>query len=64
KINAGNSWNVAFIDYFHDMSLPRNDDDKSINVQRALCMLDGRIIIATGVVPNRLSNRRSSRGKV
>ncbi len=35
KINAANSWNFALIDYFHDMSLLRNNQDNSINFQKA-----------------------------
>ncbi|TFK25577.1 barren [Coprinopsis marcescibilis] len=50
KINAGNSWNVALIDYFHDMSLLRNQDDNSINFQRASCTLDGCVKIWTSRV--------------
>ncbi|KAH8832311.1 barren [Flagelloscypha sp. PMI_526] len=50
KINAANSWNVALIDYFHDMSLLRNDDDNSINFQRASCTLDGCVKIWTSRV--------------
>ncbi|KAG7443664.1 barren [Guyanagaster necrorhizus] len=50
KINAANSWNFALIDYFHDMSLLRNDDDNSINFQRASCTLDGCVKIWTSRV--------------
>ncbi|KAG6910237.1 hypothetical protein DXG01_012372 [Tephrocybe rancida] len=50
KINANNSWNFALIDYFHDMSLLRNNDDNSINFQRASCTLDGCIKIWTSRV--------------
>ncbi|KAJ6485890.1 condensin complex subunit 2/barren [Mycena sanguinolenta] len=50
KINAGNSWNFALIDYFHDMSLLRNDDGNSINFQRASCTLDGCVKIWTSRV--------------
>ncbi|KAJ7695086.1 condensin complex subunit 2/barren [Mycena rosella] len=50
KINAGNSWNFALIDYFHDMSLLRNDDGSSINFQRASCTLDGCVKIWTSRV--------------
>jgi condensin complex subunit 2 len=50
KINAQNSWNFALIDYFHDMSLLRNDDDNSINFQRASCTLDGCVKIWTSRV--------------
>ncbi|EAU90161.1 condensin complex component cnd2 [Coprinopsis cinerea okayama7 len=50
KINAGNSWDFALIDYFHDMSLLRNNDDNSINFQRASCTLDGCVKIWTSRV--------------
>ncbi|KAG5647899.1 hypothetical protein DXG03_007823 [Asterophora parasitica] len=50
KINAANSWNFALIDYFHDMSLLRNNDDNSINFQRASCTLDGCVKIWTSRV--------------
>lgn len=50
KINATNSWNFALIDYFHDMSLLRNNIDNSINFQRASCTLDGCVKIWTSRV--------------
>lgn len=50
KINATNSWNFALIDYFHDMSLLRNNTDNSINFQRASCTLDGCVKIWTSRV--------------
>ncbi|KAH9479636.1 Condensin complex subunit 2 [Psilocybe cubensis] len=50
KINASNSWNFALIDYFHDMSLLRNNDDNSINFQRASYTLDGCVKIWTSRV--------------
>ncbi|EJD48065.1 barren [Auricularia subglabra TFB-10046 SS5] len=50
KINAANSWNFALIDYFADMSLLRNDVDKSINFQKASCTLDGCVKIWTSRV--------------
>ncbi|KAG6865711.1 hypothetical protein C0991_012527 [Blastosporella zonata] len=50
KINANNSWNFALIDYFHDMSLLRNNDDNSINFQRASYTLDGCVKIWTSRV--------------
>ncbi|KAH7105899.1 barren [Auriculariales sp. MPI-PUGE-AT-0066] len=66
KINAANSWNFALIDYFADMSLLRNDTDKSINFQKASCTLDGCVKIwtsrvdsvgtATGQLLNNLAN--------
>ncbi|KAF9124632.1 hypothetical protein BGW39_008058 [Mortierella sp. 14UC] len=36
KINANNSWNLALIDYFHDMSVLREGD--SINFQKDGCV--------------------------
>lgn len=50
KINATNSWNFALIDYFHDMSLLRNNGDNSINFQKASCTLDGCVKIWTSRV--------------
>lgn len=50
KINAANSWNFALIDYFHDMSLLRNNGDNSINFQKASCTLDGCVKIWTSRV--------------
>ncbi|KAF8899622.1 condensin complex subunit 2/barren [Gymnopilus junonius] len=50
KINPQNSWNFALIDYFHDMSLLRNNDDNSINFQRASTTLDGCVKIWTSRV--------------
>jgi condensin complex subunit 2 len=38
------------IDYFHDMSLLRNQDDNTINFQRASCTLDGCVKIWTSRV--------------
>ncbi|TPX46845.1 hypothetical protein SeMB42_g03548 [Synchytrium endobioticum] len=43
KINAGNSWNLALIDYFHDMTLLKEGD--SINFTKASCTLDGCVKI-------------------
>ena len=69
KINAANSWNFALIDYFHDMSLLRNDDDNSINFQRASCTLDGCVKIWTsrvdsvGTETGKLLNNLESGGK-
>ncbi|KAI8817548.1 condensin complex subunit 2/barren [Fimicolochytrium jonesii] len=48
KINANNSWNLALIDYFHDMTLLRDGD--SINFQKASCTLDGCVKIYTSRV--------------
>lgn len=50
KINANNSWSFALIDYFHDMSLLRNDSDNSINFQKASRTLDGCVKIWTSRV--------------
>ncbi|KAJ3528735.1 hypothetical protein NM688_g7955 [Phlebia brevispora] len=50
KINTANTWNFALIDYFHDMSLLRNNTDNSINFQRASCTLDGCVKIWTSRV--------------
>ncbi|EEB90581.1 hypothetical protein MPER_11190, partial [Moniliophthora perniciosa FA553] len=50
KVNAANAWTFALIDYFHDMSLLRNNDDNSINFQRASCTLDGCVKICTSRV--------------
>ena len=50
KINATNSWSFALIDYFHDMSLLRNDTDNSINFQKASRTLDGCVKIWTSRV--------------
>ncbi|TIC19390.1 barren [Wallemia mellicola] len=51
KINAANTWNFALIDYFADMSLLRNDDNQnSINFQKASCTLDGCVKIWTSRV--------------
>ncbi|KDN49553.1 hypothetical protein K437DRAFT_255223 [Tilletiaria anomala UBC 951] len=51
KINSTNTWNFALIDYFHDMSLLRNDSgDGSINFQKASCTLDGCIKVWTSRV--------------
>jgi condensin complex subunit 2 len=41
---------VALIDYFHDMSLLRNNTDNSINFQRASFTLDGCVKIWTSRV--------------
>ncbi|EIW79209.1 barren [Coniophora puteana RWD-64-598 SS2] len=60
KINAGNAWNVALIDYFHDLSLMRNDGDKSINFQRASATLDGCVKIWT----NRVDSVGTETGKL
>ncbi|CAG8511837.1 12144_t:CDS:10 [Rhizophagus irregularis] len=45
KINASNSWKLALIDYFHEMSLLKEGD--SINFQKASCTLDGCVKIYT-----------------
>ncbi|KAI8846176.1 condensin complex subunit 2/barren [Chytridium lagenaria] len=43
KITASNTWNLALIDYFHDMSFLKDGD--AINFQKASCTLDGCIKI-------------------
>ncbi|KAG9295688.1 hypothetical protein G9A89_001705 [Geosiphon pyriformis] len=48
KINTHNSWRLALIDYFYEMSLLREGD--SINFQKASCTLDGCIKIYTSRV--------------
>ncbi|TPX38063.1 hypothetical protein SmJEL517_g00299 [Synchytrium microbalum] len=48
KINANNSWNLALIDYFHDLTLLRDGD--SINFTKASCTLDGCVKIYTSRV--------------
>ncbi|BFZ53418.1 hypothetical protein PYCC9005_000441 [Savitreella phatthalungensis] len=58
KINAGNSWNFALIDYFHDMSLLREGD--SINFQKASVTLDGCVKIYT----NRVDSVATETGKL
>ncbi|KAK4046042.1 hypothetical protein OIV83_006413 [Microbotryomycetes sp. JL201] len=50
KITSTNTWNLALIDYFHDMTLLRNGDDNSINFQKASCTLDGCVKIWTSRV--------------
>lgn len=45
KISAQNSWELALIDYFHDMRLLKDGD--SVNFQRASCTLDGCVKIYT-----------------
>ncbi|GAA5868066.1 hypothetical protein JCM8547_000795 [Rhodosporidiobolus lusitaniae] len=51
KITSTNTWNLALIDYFHDMSLLRNGpNDSSINFQKASCTLDGCVKIWTSRV--------------
>ncbi|KAI9206244.1 condensin complex subunit 2/barren [Polychytrium aggregatum] len=48
KINSNNCFNLALIDYFHDLTLLRDGD--AINFQRASCTLDGCIKIYTSRV--------------
>ncbi|CAI2189472.1 14825_t:CDS:2 [Funneliformis geosporum] len=48
KINANNSWKLALIDYFHEMTLLKDGD--SINFQKASCTLDGCVKIYTSRV--------------
>ncbi|SCV74682.1 BQ2448_7711 [Microbotryum intermedium] len=50
KITSTNTWSLALIDYFADMSLLRNNDDNSINFQKASCTLDGCVKIWTSRV--------------
>ncbi|KAM0747890.1 barren [Meredithblackwellia eburnea MCA 4105] len=51
KITSTNTWNLALIDYFHDMRLLRNGpEDSSINFQKASCTLDGCVKIWTSRV--------------
>ncbi|EJD07497.1 barren [Fomitiporia mediterranea MF3/22] len=70
KINATNSWNFALIDYFHDMSLLRNNVDNSINFQKASCTLDGCVKIWTsrvdsvGTETGKLLSNLATEGKV
>jgi condensin complex subunit 2 len=45
KINGQNTWNLALIDYFADMSLLREGD--SINFQKASYTLDGCVKVYT-----------------
>lgn len=49
KINAANSWNFALIDYFHDMSLLK-EEGGGVNFQKASCTLDGCVKIYTSRV--------------
>lgn len=48
KINAKNSWSLALIDYFSDLTLLK--DGEEINFERASCTLDGCIKIYTSRV--------------
>ncbi|KAI8923891.1 condensin complex subunit 2/barren [Entophlyctis helioformis] len=50
NINPANSWNLALIDYFHDMSVLRDGSTNSINFQKASCTLDGCVKIYTSRV--------------
>lgn len=50
KINVNNSWNFALIDYFHEMSLLKDDSGRGINFQKASCTLDGCVKIYVGRV--------------
>lgn len=51
KINPTNTFSIALIDYFHDMSLLRSDSgDGSINFQKASCTLDGCVKVWTSRV--------------
>ncbi|CAO1619137.1 unnamed protein product [Jaminaea pallidilutea] len=56
KINAANTFSIALIDYFHDMSLLRSDSgDGSINFQKASCTLDGCVKVWTSRVDSVVS---------
>lgn len=44
KINVSNTWNLALIDYFADMTLLRDGD--SINFQKASCTVDHVVLTA------------------
>nr|KAJ3422255.1 hypothetical protein HK105_000501 [Polyrhizophydium stewartii] len=48
NISPANTWNLALIDYFHEMSVLR--DGNSINFQKASCTLDGCVKIYTSRV--------------
>ncbi|KAI9327095.1 condensin complex subunit 2/barren [Obelidium mucronatum] len=48
KITTTNTWNLALIDYFHDLTVLREGD--SINFQKASCTLDGCVKIYTSRV--------------
>ena len=51
NINTGNTWNLALIDYFHDMSVLRDKEGgNSIDFQKASCTLDGCVKIYTSRV--------------
>ncbi|KAI0031273.1 condensin complex subunit 2/barren, partial [Vararia minispora EC-137] len=50
KINAGNTWKLGLIDYFHDIDKLRNTNDNSINFQKASSTLDGCVKIWTSRV--------------
>lgn len=50
KINATNSWNFALIDYFHEMSLLKDESGKGINFQKASHTLDGCVKVYVGRV--------------
>lgn len=56
KINSTNTFSIALIDYFHDMSLLRSDSgDGSINFQKASCTLDGCVKVWTSRVDSVVS---------
>lgn len=73
KINAKNTWNLALIDYFSELSFVR--DGASINFQKASCTLDGcvkiyssrvdSVVDETGKLLNGLAdgNFRQARGQ-
>ncbi|PWN29517.1 barren-domain-containing protein [Jaminaea rosea] len=56
KINSTNTFSIALIDYFHDMSLLRSDSgDGTINFQKASCTLDGCVKVWTSRVDSVVS---------
>ncbi|ODV87728.1 hypothetical protein CANARDRAFT_5042 [[Candida] arabinofermentans NRRL YB-2248] len=60
KINSNNTWNIALIDYFHDMNLLKSIDGSSINFQKAGATLDGCVKVWT----HRIDSVASETGKL
>jgi condensin complex subunit 2 len=60
KITIKNTWQVALIDYFSDMSLLKESDGLSINFQKASCTLDGCVKVYT----NRVDSVADETGKL
>lgn len=58
KINSRNSWDVALIDYFYDLSILREGDQ--INFQKASATLDGCVKIYT----SRIDSAATETGKL